>query len=111
MLAARGVQVDNLLPDPNETSRPFADPILKLAVLDQLQGSVGLPAMQFFDEYEFDNGNLARLLAVEISQEQSLAGIEALHNLTKLKVSPLPILPADQVAGPRARGVTVEEYF
>jgi hypothetical protein len=77
-LAARGVQVDNLLPDPDEVTRPFADPILKLAVLEELQASVGLPTVHFFDEYEFDDDNLTRLLAVEVSPEQ-LDGIEKLR--------------------------------
>ncbi|WP_144127077.1 DUF6892 domain-containing protein [Catellatospora sichuanensis] len=67
-LAARGVQVDNFLPDPVEAAAPFGDPILKLAVLDRLQGSVELPPMYFFDEFEFDEGNLARLMAVVIPQ-------------------------------------------
>ena len=143
-LAARGVQVDFLLPDPEETVAPFSDPNLKLAVLDELQGTIVLPKMYFFDDYAFDEDNLARMMAVEISQEQldgivsvawrggghtaahlvwnqwdgesedfditSLAGIEALHNLKELLVSPLALLPAEQVAALRARGVTVGEY-
>lgn len=67
-LAARGVQVDNLLPDPVEAAAPFADPILKLAVLDSLRHSVELPATYFFDEFEFDAGNLALLMTVRIPQ-------------------------------------------
>jgi hypothetical protein len=143
-LAARGVQVDYLLPDPDDTVAPFTDPNLKLAVLDELQGTIGLPKMYFFDEYAFDEDNLARMMAVGLSAEQldgiealawrggghtaahlvwgqwdgesdefditSLAGIEALHNLKELLVSPLGLLPAEQVAALRARGVTVGEY-
>ena len=141
-LAARGVQVDNLVPDPEQTVAPFADPIFKLAVLDELGSSISLPRAYFFDEYAFDEDNLARLLAVEISQEQldsittmnwmgggrsvqhrvwsqwdgesdefdirSVAGVETLRNLRKLAVAPLDLLPADQVAALRERGVTVE---
>lgn len=67
-LAARGVQVDNFLPDPVEAAAPFSDPILKLAVLDRLQDSVELPPVYFFDEFRFDEGNLARLMTVAIPQ-------------------------------------------
>jgi hypothetical protein len=74
-LADRGVKVDQLLPDPATLTAPFADPMLKLAVLEALQ--VELPEMQFFDEYEFDDANLTRLLAIEVSQEQ-LDSIEEL---------------------------------
>ncbi|MEV4413145.1 hypothetical protein [Catellatospora sp. NPDC049609] len=67
-LAARGVQVDNFLPDPIEAAAPFGDPILKLAVLDRLRKSVELPPTYFFDEFAFDEGNLARLMSVAIPQ-------------------------------------------
>jgi len=67
-LADRGAMADQLLPDPATLIAPFADPMLKLAVLEALR--VELPEMQFFDEYEFDDANLARLLAIEVSQEQ-----------------------------------------
>jgi hypothetical protein len=67
-LAARGVQVDNFLPDPVEAAAPFSDPILKLAVLDRLTDLVELPPMYFFDEFRFDEGNLARLMTVAIPQ-------------------------------------------
>jgi hypothetical protein len=67
-LADRGAMADQLLPDPATLIAPFADPMLKLAVLEALR--VELPEMQFFDEYEFDDANLTRLLAIEVSQEQ-----------------------------------------
>jgi hypothetical protein len=76
-LAARGVQVDNLLPLAEAAAAPFADPTLKLAVLDELGRSVELPRMYSFDGYEFDDDNLARLMTVEIPQEQ-LDSIEKL---------------------------------
>ncbi|MET7397521.1 leucine-rich repeat domain-containing protein [Dactylosporangium sp. NPDC005572] len=69
-LAARGVQVDNLLPDPVAAAAPFGDPILKLAVLDTLQRTVELPPTYFFDEFEFDEDNLARLMAVAVPQAE-----------------------------------------
>jgi hypothetical protein len=142
-LAARGVQVDDLLEDADTAAAPF-DPILKLAVLDELQRSVELPQVCFFDENAFDDDNLARLMAVEIPQEQldsietlswlggghttahmvwsqwdgesdefvirSLAGIEQLRNLRTLSVIAHDVLPVDQVAALRARGVTVREW-
>jgi hypothetical protein len=137
-LADRGTQVDQLLPDPQTLTAPFADPMLKLTVLEAL--GVELPEDNFFDEYTFDTDNLTRLLAVEVSQQQldsieelhwgegeiqfrvwaqfdgesdefhirSLAGIEALRNLRKLTGVPIDSLPADQVAALRAAGVTVD---
>ncbi|MEU2662148.1 hypothetical protein [Micromonospora sp. NPDC007220] len=69
-LAGRGVQVDNFLPDPVEAAAPFGDPILKLAVLDRLRNSVELPPTYFFDEFAFDEGNLARLMTVAIPQAE-----------------------------------------
>jgi hypothetical protein len=68
-LAARGVQVDNLVPDPETAKAPFADPNLKLAVLETLRDSLDLPTVHFFDGNAVDRGNLARLLATELSQE------------------------------------------
>lgn len=68
-LAARGVQVDHLLEGASTAADPF-DPILKLAVLDELQQSIELPEMYFFDDDKFDDDNLARLMAIEIPQEQ-----------------------------------------
>ncbi|MER7416124.1 hypothetical protein ABT346_04945 [Micromonospora peucetia] len=79
-LAARGVQVDNFLPDPVKAAAPFSDPILKLAVLDRLKGSVELPPMYFFDEFEFDEGNLARLMTVVIPQ----AALDTVESLSWL---------------------------
>lgn len=76
-LAARGVQLDNFLPDPVEAAAPFSDPILKLAVLDALTDSVELPPTYFFDEFEFDEGNLARLMTVAIPQ----AALDTVHSL------------------------------
>ncbi len=74
-LAARGVHVDQLVVG-RSTPAPFADPILKLAVIDLL--GLPLPTVECFDEYELDEGNLARVLAIELTQEQ-LDGIERLH--------------------------------
>ncbi|MER5705068.1 hypothetical protein ABT023_24395 [Micromonospora sp. NPDC002296] len=79
-LAARGVQVDNFLPDPVKAAAPFSDPILKLAVLDRLMGSVELPPTYFFDAFEFDEGNLARLMTVVIPQ----AALDTVESLSWL---------------------------
>jgi hypothetical protein len=76
ILADRGTQMDQLLPDPQTLTAPFADPMLKLAVLEAL--GMELPEEHFFDEHTFDTYNLTRLLAVEVSQQQ-LDSIEELH--------------------------------
>ncbi|MET7424699.1 hypothetical protein [Dactylosporangium sp. NPDC005555] len=73
-LADRGVHVDQLLPAAD--GAPFADPVLKLAVLDLL--GVPLPTAEPFDEYHLDDGNLARVLGVALTQEQ-LDSVEHLH--------------------------------
>lgn len=75
-LAARGVHVDQLLPARSSLTAPFADPMLKLAVIDLL--GLPLPTAECFDEYALDEGNFARVLAIELTQEQ-LDGIERLH--------------------------------
>jgi hypothetical protein len=70
-LADRGAQVDQLLPDRAGLTAPFADPMLKLAVLEAL--GIELTEAHFFDEYAFDNANLTRLLTIELSPEHSTA--------------------------------------
>ncbi|MFJ4428993.1 DUF6892 domain-containing protein [Streptomyces bobili] len=69
-LATRGVQVDNLLPEAENLSAPFNDPVLKLAILDSLGPSLDVPRLHSFDDYRLDNNNLTRLLAVEVPQKE-----------------------------------------
>jgi hypothetical protein len=78
-LAARGVQVDDLVPSRSTTLPPFTDPILKLVVLNELDraGTIDLPKTYFFDDNAFDDDNLDRLMAIELTQEQ-LDSIESL---------------------------------
>ncbi|MFC4998049.1 DUF6892 domain-containing protein [Dactylosporangium cerinum] len=141
-LADRGVHVDSLLPDPSTLTAPFADQNLKLAVIDLL--GLPLPTAEFFDEYALDEANLARVLAIELTQEQldgierlhwtgggyhiqhavwsqwdgesdefdirSLEGIETLRNLKRLEVTPLKLIPEEQIAALRAASVTVTSW-
>jgi hypothetical protein len=78
-LAARGVHVDDLVPSRESKLAPFTDPILKLVVLNALDlaGTISLPETYFFDDNTFDDDNLDRLMAIEITQEQ-LDSIESL---------------------------------
>ncbi|WP_327000385.1 hypothetical protein OHA72_35350 [Dactylosporangium sp. NBC_01737] len=78
-LAARGVHVDDLVPGRAGGLAPFTDPILKLVVLNALDvaGTIRLPETYFFDDNTFDDDNLDRLMAIELTQEQ-LDSIESL---------------------------------
>jgi len=76
-LAERGVLLDRDLPALSEVSAPFADPNLKLAVIDHVRRD-DLPAsLPAFDEYVLDEANLTRVLALPITADD-LAGIEEL---------------------------------
>lgn len=66
--------------DRREACAPFADPMLKLAVLEALsrQGLVLPPMTEPLDEWQLDETNLDRLLAIPLSAEQ-LASITMLR--------------------------------
>ena len=101
-LEARGVVVDVATSEQPSGSAPFADPMLKLAVLEALssQGELELPALVPIDEYELDRENLGRLLAIELTTAQ-LAAVEEL-------VWECGCMTLDQLVWPQFDGETDE---
>jgi hypothetical protein len=76
-LEARGVLVDDDAPDLETLSAPFADPNLKLAVVNHVHGATIPRNVPHFDEYRLDKALLARLLALPVTS----ADLESLEEL------------------------------
>jgi hypothetical protein len=78
-LARAGVVIDGVGDRRPPDLRPFVDRNLKLAVLDELVrlGAIALPDLIPIDEYELDEDNLDRLLAISLTSTD-LARIEEL---------------------------------
>lgn len=120
-LETRGVVVDEAASDQQDHCAPFADPILKLAVLQapSEQGVLELPASIPIDQYElvWECGGMTveHLVWPQYDGEtdefviRSLAGIDALPNLRAVHLVGTQISEdSAELVALRARGVEVD---